>query len=133
MVIASARADLTYQQGTPRHFFDRDRFDKYWPSLAHIGEQPVYNREIYTQDDTTDSDASGTPDNEEVFGYQEAWAHYRYKPSTISGKFRSDATGTLDNYHLSEEFGSLPVLDSTFIQDSTPRDRDWETHGLSDQ
>lgn len=112
--IVSARADITYQQGINRMFSRSTRYDFYWPSLSNIGEQAVLNKEIFLQ---------GTADDDNVFGYQERYGEYRYKPSIITGKMRSDATGTLDAWHLSEDFASLPSLNASFIQDSTPLDR----------
>lgn len=123
MGIASVRADLTYQQGLNRMFSRSTRYDFFWPSLAHIGEQAVLMKELYTQDPTTDTGATGTPDNERVFGYQERWAEYRYKPSQISGKLRSNDAATLDAWHLSQEFSSLPGLNQTFIEENPPIDR----------
>lgn len=114
MGIASIRADLTYQQGTNRMWSRKTRYDFYWPALAHIGEQAVLNKEIYTQGNTTD---------DEVFGYQERWSEYRYKPSQITGKMRSTAQGSLDAWHLSQEFSTLPELNQNFIQENPPVDR----------
>jgi hypothetical protein len=93
------------------------RYDFYWPALAHIGEQSVLNKEIYAQGDGNPTEDAAT------FGYQERYAEYRYKPSQISGKFRSAASGTLEIWHLAQDFGSLPTLNSTFIQESPPMDR----------
>ena len=107
-------ADLTYQQGINRFFSKRTRYDYYWPALAHLGEQQILNKEIYTQ---------GTADDDLTFGYQERYAEYRYKPSQITGKFRSNATGTLDSWHLAQNFGSLPALNSSFIEENPPIDR----------
>jgi hypothetical protein len=107
-------ADLTYQQGINRFFSKRTRYDYYWPALAHLGEQTILNKEIYTQ---------GTADDDLTFGYQERYAEYRYKPSQITGKFRSNATGTLDSWHLAQNFGSLPALNSSFIEENPPIDR----------
>ena len=107
-------ADLTYQQGINRFFSKRTRYDYYWPALAHLGEQSILNKEIYTQ---------GTSADDQVFGYQERYAEYRYKPSMITGKFRSNATGTLDSWHLAQDFSSLPQLNSTFIEENPPVDR----------
>jgi hypothetical protein len=115
MGIASVRADLTYQQGIARCFNRTTRYDFYWPAFANIGEQAVLNQEIYYQND--DANDHG------VFGYQERYGEYRYKPSIITGKMRSNVTGSLDAWHLSEEFGSLPTLGATFIDDNTPIDR----------
>ena len=112
--LVNVRADLTYQQGLAREFSRRTRYDYYWPALSHIGEQAVLNKEIYTD---------GTAADDLVFGYQERYAEYRYKPSRITGKFRSNATGTLDPWHLSQDFQSLPVLDDTFIRDNPPISR----------
>lgn len=114
--LVNVRADLTYQQGMNRMFSRRTRYDFYWPSLAHLGEQEILNKEIYCQDD-------GTPENDEIFGYQERYAEYRYKPSQITGKFRSTATNPLDIWHLSQEFDSLPTLSSEFIVEDPPIDR----------
>lgn len=121
--ILSVRADITYQQGVERAWWRSTRYDFYWPALAHIGEQAIYTRELYAQDPTTDTGATGTPDNEKVFAYQERWAEYRYKNSLVTGKMRSAATGTLDAWHLSQEFSSLPTLNQTFIESTTPIDR----------
>lgn len=107
-------ADLTYQQGINRFFSKRTRYDYYWPALAHLGEQSILNKEIYAQGNATD---------DLVFGYQERYAEYRYKPSQITGKFRSNATGTLDSWHLAQNFGSLPALNSSFIEENPPVDR----------
>lgn len=112
--LACLFADLTYQQGINRFFSKRTRYDYYWPALAHLGEQSILNKEIYTQ---------GTADDESVFGYQERYAEYRYKPSQITGKFRSNATGSLDSWHLAQDFGSLPSLNSSFINENPPVDR----------
>lgn len=113
------RADLTYQQGLERMFSRRTRWDFYWPALAHIGEQAVLNQEIYMQG------VPGTePDEDQgVFGYQERWAEYRYKPSKITGKLRSTAAASLDIWHLSQEFEALPELDAAFITEDPPVDR----------
>lgn len=109
--LVNIRADLTYQQGLPRMFSRKTRFDFYWPSLAHLGEQAVLNKEIYAQ---------GTDDDERVFGYQERYAEYRYFPSQITGKFRSNDPQSLDIWHLSQDFASLPQLNSEFIEDNPP-------------
>jgi len=112
--LVSARADLTYQQGLPRMFSRRTRYDFYWPAFAHLGEQAVLNKEIF---------ADGTSDDELVWGYQERWAEYRYFPSKVTGNFRSNATGPLDTWHLAQEFGSRPELGATFIEENPPIDR----------
>jgi hypothetical protein len=119
--LISVRADLTYQQGLNRMFSRSTRWDFYWPALAHIGEQTVLNKEIYLQ---APSVVVG-PDqvNNLTFGYQERFAEYRYKPSIITGRFRSDATLSLDTWHLSQDFSALPVLNTSFIEDNPPIDR----------
>lgn len=125
--LVSVRADLTYQQGMNRMFSRRTRFDFYWPALAHIGEQAVLSKEIFSD---------GTAQDELVFGYQERFAEYRYKPSQITGRFRSGATQPLDAWHLSQEFATRPVLDAAFIVEDPPVDRviavDTEPHFLFD-
>lgn len=112
--LVNVRADLTYQQGLNRMFSRQTRFDFYWPALAHLGEQAVLNKEIYAQGNATDDD---------VFGYQERWAEYRYKPSLITGKFRSTDPQTLDVWHLSQKFDNLPKLNADFIIDQPPISR----------
>jgi hypothetical protein len=120
--LASVRADLTYQQGLDRMFSRQTRWDYYWPALAHIGEQAVLNQEIYAQDPAVIG-PSGSPVNEEVFGYQERFAEYRYKPSKITGQFRSNFAQSLDTWHLSQDFASLPALNGSFIEENPPVDR----------
>lgn len=112
--LINVRADLTYQQGIHRMWTRSDMFDFYWPSFAHLGEQAVLNKEIYAQ---------GTADDDKVFGYQERYAEYRYKPSLITGQFRSTYKQTLDVWHLSQKFESLPTLSDQFIQDHPPISR----------
>lgn len=112
--LVSVRADLTYQQGLARMWSRKTRYDYYFPVFAHLGEQPIYNKEIYATGDTSD---------DSVFGYQERWAEYRYKPSQITGLFRSTTTGTLDAWHLAQKFTSLPTLNDSFIRDTPPVDR----------
>jgi hypothetical protein len=111
----SVRADMTYQQGLPRMFSRRTRFDHFLPALSHLGEQTVLQKEIF---------ASGIPAEDDlVFGYQERFAEYRYKPSQITGLFRSAAPTPLDAWHLAQEFATAPVLDSAFISENPPVDR----------
>jgi len=110
----SCRADLSYQQGLHKMWSRRTRYDFYWPSLSRIGEQSVLTGEIYCQ---------GTADDATVFGYQERNAEYRYFPSKVTGLMRSNATGTLDLWHLSQKFTSKPVLNDVFIQENPPMAR----------
>lgn len=112
--LANVRADLTYQQGIHRMFTRSTRYDFYFPSLANLGEKAVRNDEIY---------CDGSANDLLTFGYQEAWAEYRYMPNRISGLFDSGASGTIDNWHLAQRFISLPALNSTFIQDTPPLSR----------
>lgn len=112
--LINVRADLTYQQGVHKMWTRSDMFDFYWPSFAHLGEQAVLNKEIYAQ---------GTADDNKVFGYQERYSEYRYKPSLITGQFRSTYKHTLDVWHLSQKFDSLPTLSDQFIQDHPPISR----------
>lgn len=117
--LVSVRADLTYQQGLNRMFSRQTRYDYYWPALSHIGEQAVLNKEIYAVGNSVP--ASNTDDD--VFGYQERYAEYRYKPSNITGKFRSNDATSLDAWHLSQDFAALPTLGSDFIEENPPVDR----------
>lgn len=103
-----ARYDHTYQQGLERFWSRKDRFDYYWPVFANIGEQAVKNREIYAQ---------GTDADDEVFGYQEAWADYRYKPNRVSGEMRSSAPQSLDVWHLADDYDSQPYLSDEWIRE----------------
>ena len=112
--LLNVRADLTYQQGIPRMFSRRTRFDFYWPVLAHLGEQAILNKEIYAQ---------GTAADDDVFGYQERYAEYRYFPSMITGKLRSTDPQSLDVWHLSQKFDNLPTLSAQFIEDNPPVSR----------
>jgi len=117
MGFLNVRADLNYQQGLNRMWSRSDRLDYYWPALSQIGEQAVLNKEIYAV-------GSATPGQDDaVFGYQERFAEYRYKPSIVTGLFRSNCTASLDAWHLSQDFASLPVLNASFIVDNPPVDR----------
>lgn len=115
--LLSIRSDMTYQQGLNRMWKRSTRFDYFWPALAHLGEQSVTNDEIYCQG------TAGAGADALTFGYQERYAEYRYKPSVVTGKFRSNATTPLDSWHLAYKFTSLPTLGDTFIQDRPPIDR----------
>eukprot|EP00918_Siedleckia_nematoides_P052844 GHVU01115380.1.p1 GENE.GHVU01115380.1~~GHVU01115380.1.p1 ORF type:complete len:457 (-),score=27.30 GHVU01115380.1:2048-3418(-) len=112
--LVSVRADLTYQQGLERMWSRQTRYDFFWPALQGIGEQAVLNKEIFMD---------GSANDDDVFGYQERFAEYRYKPSRISGAFRSNAAAPLDAWHLSQDFATLPSLDATFIAEDPPIDR----------
>lgn len=113
--LACVRADLTYQRGLERSWSRQTRFDFYWPELATIGEQEVKQKEIF---------ASGIPAEDEIiFGYQERFAEYRYKPSQITGKMRSIDPQSLDVWHLSQDFAVAPTLSEAFIEENVPVDR----------
>lgn len=114
MSLVNVRADLTYQQGIERFWSREDRYDYYFPTFANLGEQSVLTKEIF---------ADGSANDDVVFGYNEAWSEYRYKPSKISGLFRSDATGTLEAWHLSQDFASAPTLNTSFIAEDVPLNR----------
>ena len=116
--LANVRGSITYHQGLERYWRKDTRYDFYYPVLSQIGEQAVLNEEIYL-----DTAAAGT--NENVFGYQERYAEYRYKPSRLSSLMRSNVSGTLETWHLAEDFSSLPTLGASFILSNTgvPLDR----------
>ncbi len=111
--LVSVRADLTYQQGIERMWSRSTRFDYYWPALAHLGEQSVLNKELWVD---------GVAADELVFGYQERYAEYRYKPSLVTDLFRSDVPTNLDIWHLAQQLSS-PVLNAAFIEENPPIDR----------
>jgi len=112
--LISVRADLNYQQGLSRMWSRQTRYDYYWPVFAMLGEQAVLNKEIYCR---------GIAEDNEVFGYQERWAEYRYKPSQITSHLRSTDPAPLDIWHLAQNFEALPTLNATFIEDNPPIDR----------
>lgn len=103
-----ARYDHTYQQGLDRLWSRKDKFDFYWPVFANIGEQAIKNKELYAQ---------GTAEDDEVFGYQEAWAEYRYKPNRVTGEMRSSYAQSLDVWHLADDYSKLPSLSAEWIQE----------------
>jgi hypothetical protein len=113
--LVSVRADLTYQQGLDRMWSRSTRYDFYFPAFAMLGEQTVLQKEIYAT-------GNATADNT-VFGYQERWAEYRYKPSKITGLFKSTSAGTIDGWHLAQKFTAAPTLNTTFIQENPPVSR----------
>jgi hypothetical protein len=104
-----ARYDHTYQQGIERFWSRKSMFDYYWPEFANIGEQAVLNKEIYAQ---------GNAQDDEVFGYQEAWADYRYKPSRVSGEMRSSYAQSLDVWHLADDYSKMPALSDAWIHEA---------------
>lgn len=108
--LAAVRVDHSYQQGLPRMWTRSTRFSYYDPMLANLGEQAVLNQEIYAQ---------GNPQDEEVFGYQEAWADYRYRINMITGEMRSTYSKTLDAWHYADKYSELPKLSSDWIKEGT--------------
>lgn len=104
--VMCARYDHTYQQGLERMWSRKDKFDYYWPVFANIGEQGIKNKEIYAQ---------GNAKDDEIFGYQEAWADYRYKPNRVTGEMRSAYKQSLDVWHLADDYAQLPSLSSEWI------------------
>lgn len=116
--LCSVRADINYQQGLNRMWKRETKYDFYWPALSMIGEQAVLNGEIYSQGFS----APGNPDDQ-VFGYQERFAEYRYKPSLITGELKSVAPQPLDTWHLAQDFETLPLLNAAFIEDNPPMGR----------
>jgi hypothetical protein len=114
MGIVSVRASLHYQQGLRREFSRSSRYDYYWPSLAHLGMQPVYNKEIYCDNSAND---------DLVFGYQNRYDELRYRQSQITNIFRSAAATSLEAWHLADDYSSLPTLGQTFIEVNTDLDR----------
>lgn len=107
--LAAVRTEHTYQQGIERFWSRKNRYDFYWPELANIGEQAVLNKEIYAQ---------GTNADDEAFGYQEAWADYRYKPSRVSGDMRSNYAQSLDAWHYADHYTEQPKLSSTWMMET---------------
>lgn len=119
--ICCARYKHSYQQGLNRIWSRQTRFDYYWPVFANIGEQPILNKEIYMNYSLTNSSSvSGSVENEneEVFGYQEAWAEYRYIPDRVSGEMRSDYKQSLDVWHLADDYSELPRLSDEWIKEN---------------
>lgn len=117
--LVNVRVDLNYQQGLNRIWSRRGRYDFYWPTLAHLGEQAILNKEIFAQGDDV-KDSNGNVIDNQPFGYQERYADYRYHPSIITGKLRSTASASLDVWHLAQKFDELPTLSPEFIVDTPP-------------
>ena len=109
--VCCVRHDHTYQQGIERMWSRQDALDYYYPQFANLGEQAVKVKEIYTGKELTKENT------EEVFGYQEAWSEYRMKPNRVAGKFRSNATGTLDTWHYADNYDKRPYLSDEWIKE----------------
>lgn len=122
--LAVVRFDDSYQQGIERMWSRKDMFDFYWPEFSHLGEQAILNKEIYAQGSSVVNPNTNKAYDEEVFGYQEYAAEYRFKPNRISGEMRSTAQTSLDNWHLADYYQSMPYLSDTWIrEDPTILDR----------
>lgn len=115
LCVGCVRYDHSYSQGVDRKFLRKDKFDYYWPQFANIGEQPIYNRELFV---------GGTAKDDEVFGYQEAWYEYRYGVNRVSGEFSPDYDQSLDSWHLGDDYSATPRLSDGWIQeDGRPIER----------
>lgn len=114
MCLASVRAPLNYQQSLHKSWTRKTRFDHYWPALQAIGEQAIKNSEVFFQNTAADLN---------TWGFQERWSEYRFRPSIITGQFRSDSPTPLDQWHLAQDFGTLPTLNNTYIKDTPPISR----------
>ena len=104
--VCCIRNDNTYQQGIEKMWLRKEKYDFYWPEFAHLGEQAILNKEIFAQDKQEDFEA---------FGYQEAYAEYRYKPNRVAGKFRSNAEQPLDAWHYADYYDKLPTLSQDWL------------------
>jgi len=122
--ILNVRADYTYQQGNNRMWFRKSKFDYFWPDFAHLGEQAVIRKEIF---------ADGSAEDDNVFGYQERWAEYKYLPSRTSGYMRSSVATPLDMWHFGEFFNPAPVLNGTFMLENPPLSRVLQTGVFANQ
>lgn len=107
--LAVIRTEHTYQQGIDKILNRETKYDFYWPELSNIGEQPIYEREIYAQ---------GTADDKDVFGYQEAWAEYRYATNRISGELNSDYAQSLDAWHYGDDYNAAPTLSDAWLKET---------------
>lgn len=112
------RTQHTYQQGLERGWKKTRRYDFFHTELKNLGEQPVYQYEIYCENDNTDTGSTGIPDNNRTFGFQQAWQHLRDKPNRIFGDLRSTATAPLDIWHYGDNFDDAPVLSTEFLTET---------------
>lgn len=115
MGLMCLRYDHTYAQGLERMWSRKGRFDYYWPVFANLGEQAIMKKELFL---------TGTESDDDVFGYQERWAEYRYKPNRVAGEMRPGIDNTLDSWHFADYYSTVPTLSSDWIQeDKTNVDR----------
>lgn len=112
--IVSIRADLTYQNGLDRMWSRKTRYDFFWPTLAHLGEQQILNKEVFV---------TGQPSDDETWGFQERFGEYRYRPGRITGDMRSNVNASLDSWHLAQDFDTLPPLNANFMYEAPPIER----------
>ena len=117
MGLIVVRTDHTYQQGLDKMWTRKKWTDFYNPFFANLGEMPIHNKNIYLQGNTV-VDSDGNPYDEQAFGYQEAWAEYRYKTNRVSGYMRSNATGSLDVWHFADDYSQMPYLSSEWIDET---------------
>lgn len=110
--VCCVRYPHSYQQGIERFWLRRNRFDYYMPAFANLGEQPIYLQEIWPLNNSVWSEA-----NTEYFGYQEAWADYRYKPNRVAGEMRSNIPNSLDFWHLADNYDERPYLSDSWIRE----------------
>jgi len=113
--LVNVRTDMTYQRGVNRMWFRRTVFDHYFPAWAHLAEQPILSREIWVDGNAADETT--------VWGYQERWAEYRWKPGMVTGQFSSMAGTPLDMWHFAPNWTARPVLNTTWLVDDPPLDR----------
>ena len=118
MGLCVVRQEHTYQQGIQRIFNRKNRVDFYFPELANLSEQYIKNKEIYVQGSSVVNPSSGNPYDEEAFGYQEAWAEYRYGMNRITGELNSNYSTPLDSWHYGDDYNALPVLSDAWIRET---------------
>lgn len=100
--ILSIMPKPAYMQSIPKHFLKNDRYDYFWPQFAHIGEQPIENREVYFKH----TDPTG------IFGYTPRYAEYKFEHNRVAG----DMAGSLEYWHLARKFANDPQLNKTFLE-----------------
>lgn len=110
------RYDHSYHQGFQRFWMRKTFMDFYNPKFAHLGEVPVWQAEIYTDGhNLKPADGEQQPP---IFGYQEIWADYRYKPNMVTGEMRPGVTNSLANWNLADQYSKAPTLSDGWIRES---------------